>query len=74
VIFADKQILERLAALEQQLTRIESAVASLRHADDLRAELDAKKEQMDELSQQSLHIVELLAQARRELAAATKGE
>ena len=68
MIFNHRQILERIERIEERLGRIESAIDGLRTAESLRAELADKRAQMDALAQQSLHVVELLAEAREELA------
>ncbi|MEM7201782.1 MAG: hypothetical protein AAF628_16060 [Planctomycetota bacterium] len=68
MVFRQQELLDRLVAIEQRLDRIESAVADAHDSSGLHAELRAKDERIDALAEQGLHALELLAQARRELA------
>ena len=68
MVFKQRDILDKLMALEQRLASIEAALAGLQDAESLRAALDRKQQQLDALAQQGLQVVQLLEEARRELA------
>lgn len=57
--------LTRLERIEERLGRIESALESIAREEALREEVDRLRDELDGLSQQSLHVVELLGQSRR---------
>ena len=62
------EIMTRLAAIEERLSRIEAGLENLSDAARLREQLEVKREELDALARQSLHVVELLDAARREIA------
>jgi hypothetical protein len=65
--FKSRAIEARLAGIEERLERIERGLAGLESSAALRAELETKREQLDALSRQGLHVVELLGEAREEI-------
>lgn len=67
-LFNNREVLERLAAMEARLAAIESKLGALDHTEELRAELRRKDEEIDALARQGMHVVDLLDTARRELA------
>jgi hypothetical protein len=70
----DREILDRLTALDARLARLEARLDELADAGKLRAELQAARERIDQLAQNGLHVVELLDQARAELRRREGGE
>lgn len=65
---ADQQeILDRIGALEQRLERIESTLSAMAGNLQLRDELRTAHERADALARQGLHVVDLLARARKEI-------
>ncbi|MCA8943582.1 MAG: hypothetical protein KDB80_13545 [Planctomycetes bacterium] len=64
-MFLSRSILARLEAIESRLDAIEAAIASGDEA--LRTELERKRDQLDAMSRQSLHVIELLDEARQEI-------
>ena len=67
-MFKNRELLERLAAMEARLAAIESKLAELESSEALRAELRRKDEEIDALARQGMHVVDLLDTARREIA------
>ena len=63
----DRELQDRLAALEGRLTRIEAKLDALADADTLRAELAKKDRELDALGKQGLHVVDMLDHARRQI-------
>jgi hypothetical protein len=64
-MFLNAAILKRLDRLEERLRRIEQELVA---ADQLREGLKAKEEELASLSGQALHVVQLLDEARKEIA------
>ena len=69
----NSEILERLAAMEQRLERIETALGKIDDSTSLRAELELKQSELVALGEQGLHVVEMLDATRKELES-TKAE
>ena len=70
-MFLTQRVLRKLDELDERIGRIEE---HLRSAGLLRAELEAKKEEVAALSAQGLHVVQLLDEARREIARLRAGQ
>jgi len=71
--FKNREILERLAALDGRLQRIEARIEELAATAATRAEVDDAREQADTLARHGLRAIELLDAARRELARRADG-
>lgn len=60
-----REILDRLDRLDARLERVEHQLDSLAREPALRDELAAKRQEIDALAEQGLHVVEKLGEARR---------
>lgn len=66
-MIGSNKLAARLAAVEQRLERIEALLESIARESALRDELAAARKELDQLGQQSLHVVELLTESRRRI-------
>ncbi len=66
-MFARSEILTRLERIERRLDGIEAAIASISREEELRGRVADKTRELDDLSRQSLHVVDLLDEARRRI-------
>lgn len=73
-MFRDAEILRRLSVLDERLARLEAMVADLGTAEELRRELEQKRDELDSLSRHGLHVLELLDEARQEIARLRSGQ
>jgi len=62
-----RDILDRLDQLDRRIAGVEATLESMREEPALREELERRRREIDDLSRQSLHVVDQLDAARRRL-------
>ena len=65
ILYRLERIEEAVARLDERLTAVDARLDSLGREEALREEIGRLRTELDGLSQQSLHVVELLGKSRR---------